>query len=521
VLSDAWGTRNSGYAATLFLQNVLLLPTTAYELWTGPRAVFGSLAELLDAGGRLDPHSRKEIPVIELERREAARFRAAVRRCVAGRPRGLAPPIVLQQTKDGLTLSAVLEETAISLCLPGAAGPTERLVVPFSTLAALDGAGGGIATFEAVDGGAVRCRLTERGESKNIDCESVAADQQPPVLPSVGKLHPVHAAILPALHACGQTVNRDTDTRFALARLQLRGQAGEIAGTDGRQLLLWGGFELPFRENLLVPAMPIFGSRDLTREEDVRIGRTTKHVVLAAGPWTFWLSVDAASRFPDVTTVLPRSSRMAKLVLDEAEATALLRDLQEAPASGDDVVPVALEFGLRPAVRWRAGTPGSSGTINLIRSICTGPATAITIDPKFFVRALSLGFREVRSSSAEAPILFRDQHRSYLVANLGPAPASADRPALPAPQPLQPLPPNGDEPMNSERNGGPPTDHSPADDVLDPLTEAEALRAALAEVARRVTRLIASLRQFQKQRRALHAAWSSLRPFGLGTKEEP
>jgi hypothetical protein len=73
--------------------------------------------------------------------------------------------------------------------------------------------------------------------------------------------------------------------------------------------------------------------------------------------------------------------------------------------------------------------------------------------------------------------------------------------------------------MPSERNGQ--SGHEPTiEDVLDPLAEAEALRLALAEVARRVGRLIASLRQLQKQRRALHAAWSSLRHLNLEPKEE-
>ena len=75
--------------------------------------------------------------------------------------------------------------------------------------------------------------------------------------------------------------------------------------------------------------------------------------------------------------------------------------------------------------------------------------------------------------------------------------------------------------MNPENNGGSATENSPVDDVLDPLTEAEALRTALAEVARRVGRLIASLRQFQKQRRALQSAWTSLKQLRLGPREEP
>jgi hypothetical protein len=348
------------------------------------------------------------------------------------------------------------------------------------------------------------------------------------------------------LHACGQSANRETTSRFALARLQLRGQFGQVIGTDGRQLLIWGGFELPFQEDLLVPAVPIFGSRDFTGEQDVRIGRTRKYVNVTVGPWTVWLTIDDSSRFPEVTSVLPRSSRMAKLVFDEADATALLRDLQESIPAGDEVVPVALEFGPRPALRWREGTPGHRGPFNLSRSTCTGPTMAVTLDPKFLVRALSLGFREVCGTSGNAPVLFCDQHRSYLVANFGQAPAAAssDRPALPAPrsthllppvgsgvasddvdaspvpEPVRPFSQQGEGPVDSERNGDPPINHPTADDVLDPLTEAEALRAALAEVGRRVSRLIASLRLLQKQRRALHTAWSSLRHLGLGTKEE-
>ncbi len=79
---------------------------------------------------------------MKLDRRDLARFRAAVRRCVAGRPRGLAPPITLQQNKGGLTLSVVLEETALALQLLCAGGPALRLAIPSSTLAALDGPGG-------------------------------------------------------------------------------------------------------------------------------------------------------------------------------------------------------------------------------------------------------------------------------------------------------------------------------------------------------------------------------------------
>ena len=76
--------------------------------------------------------------------------------------------------------------------------------------------------------------------------------------------------------------------------------------------------------------------------------------------------------------------------------------------------------------------------------------------------------------------------------------------------------------MPADKAGGPPRDPSAADPVLDPLTEAEALRTALAEAVRQTSRLILSLRQFHKQRRALQTAMSSLKHLRLGPPwEEP
>ena len=73
--------------------------------------------------------------------------------------------------------------------------------------------------------------------------------------------------------------------------------------------------------------------------------------------------------------------------------------------------------------------------------------------------------------------------------------------------------------MNRERNGGSPSEPASADDVLDPLAEVEAIRAMLAEVARRENRLLVLLRQFQKQRSALQSAWTSLQQLHLTPKE--
>ena len=73
--------------------------------------------------------------------------------------------------------------------------------------------------------------------------------------------------------------------------------------------------------------------------------------------------------------------------------------------------------------------------------------------------------------------------------------------------------PRRDDPP-PDRNGH--ADPPPPGDPTDPLAEAEALRAALAEAAARAARLVAGLKQFRRERRALASAWTSLKHLNLG-----
>ena len=79
--------------------------------------------------------------MISISRRDAGRFRAALRRCVAGRPRDLAPQILVNVACDDTMLFAAVGETALALALPGALGPPGRHVVEFATLCALEKSG--------------------------------------------------------------------------------------------------------------------------------------------------------------------------------------------------------------------------------------------------------------------------------------------------------------------------------------------------------------------------------------------
>ena len=74
--------------------------------------------------------------------------------------------------------------------------------------------------------------------------------------------------------------------------------------------------------------------------------------------------------------------------------------------------------------------------------------------------------------------------------------------------------------MAAEKSNGAVAPGSVTEEDLDPLAEAESLREAIVEVGRRSARLIASLRQLRRHRKALRNAWTSLRQLRLGAKEE-
>src|SRR4051794_122177 len=84
--------------------------------------------------------------MIELSRAAAGRFRAAARRCVVGRPRGPAPPVLVTQTPHALSLFCDWGEVALALALPGATGTSSALTVPGSLLDEIESAKGGTAT---------------------------------------------------------------------------------------------------------------------------------------------------------------------------------------------------------------------------------------------------------------------------------------------------------------------------------------------------------------------------------------
>lgn len=453
--------------------------------------------------------------MISLPRGPCRALPALARKCVSGRPRGPAPAVVLAARGGTLTVWTGTADAA--LVYTGATdGGDETQVVPMAVLEAAAGPGGGpveLAVGPKLSGAA---RFTDRDGPKERPFEAVLPGNQhrPPDPPD--RWHPVPAALLAALHECGRTAARDAG-RFALTRVQVQGTAGQVVGTDGRTALIRGGFEFPFADDLLVPAVPVFGARELAAERQVRVGTTATHLVVEAGPWRVFLPRDRAGRYPDVAGAVPRHAPTA-VAIDDRDAAVLSEEVPGLPGGDADHRPVTLAAG-PDGVVVRAGDAGSAAvkTVWLRRSAATGPGARAVIDRRVLLRALALGCRTARLTP-DKPVVFAGAGTTLLTVALDPALAVG-----PAPEPEATDPTHNPEPaerrtaVRHETNGRPPDDRPDP----DPLAAAEELRAALGDALAAAARLVAALKHRKKEQKALASVYAGLKALNLAPGGHP
>jgi hypothetical protein len=362
-----------------------------------------------------------------------------------------------------------------------------------------------------------------------LDLETVTPDSVPefPGLPR--QFAPMPANLLSALAEAARTTARES-ARFALSRVQLRGKSGDVVATDGRQLLVRGGFAFPWQDSVLVARVPAFGARELADEGDVAVGRTKSHVAVKVGPWTFLLAINTKSRYPDVDGAIPRSAAGAShLRLDPGDAEFLAANLRSLPGGEEYDAPVTLD--LHPPVALRGMDP-KHGTAELVlsRSTVTGPPLRVCTNRRYLVRAVQLGFREFATFRPGGPLVCWADTGTYLWVPLDPAscvPPAADVRRLPSaegpPQTTAPEPERREDPMPAPRpNGQPPENGRPKGGteperwgISEVIAEAEALRGLLHDASARTARLLAALKHQRRKSRAVHQAVQSLRDLQL------
>jgi hypothetical protein len=294
--------------------------------------------------------------------------------------------------------------------------PDGSLVVPLEALAECEGKDDAPVTIQQTDPAQVELRWTSRGLPLVREFP-VPSIQLSPVPEIPKRMVPNDPSLLAALHEATQTASKEAG-RFATSHILLKGKTGELVGTDGRQLLIQGGFRFPWPDEVLVSSLGVFGCKELPTNLPVHIGHSDTHVAVQVGDWIFWLLIDREGRFPDVQGVIPKGQG-TELQLDAHDAVVLSRSLSELPGANDDSSPVTVDLNGQGIVRARASGQEHSTELILDHSQVKGRPVRLCMDRQYLARAARLAFTRLTVFDAEKPIVCRDERRTYVWMPLG------------------------------------------------------------------------------------------------------
>jgi hypothetical protein len=220
-------------------------------------------------------------------------------------------------------------------------------------------------------------------------------------------------ALLNALNEAVATAAA-ASTRYALDHVQLKG-AGEVIASDAKQLLIQGGFDFPWNDDVLVSRVGLAAVKSLTRFEAVQVGRTEGFVWIRTGPWSIALPIATDGRYPDVHAIIPsRKADTTRLVLDATDADLLVAVLPDLPGSDDPARPVTVDLNGSIAIRAKAADQAQATELLLPRSQRSGPALRLVLDRNHLRRARKLGFDAIDIVSPTRPVVCRSESRIYV-----------------------------------------------------------------------------------------------------------
>src|SRR5262249_4132050 len=258
---------------------------------------------------------------ITIIRSKASLLRSVFRRAILGiRHRGMMPPLVLHAEGTHLRARFRYDSLAVEYVEPGHYHPLDSIPVPLDALAELDGRDDSPVFFEAAEPDRTIVRWHDHGIPQVRDYLVTPIGTTDPFPESPAAWTALSADLLTAL-AEANDICTDDSPRYALNCLQLCGTVHKLIATDGRQLLIRSGFDLPWDGDLLIRGSPIFACKAFNRHLPLQIGETETHVVLRIGPWTIWSEIQNDARFPEVEAAIPDFTALkTRIQLDPEDA---------------------------------------------------------------------------------------------------------------------------------------------------------------------------------------------------------
>ncbi len=307
-------------------------------------------------------------------------------------------------------------DIAVEYCVPGACS-AEELTVPLELFDDCQGKQDESVTLESGKKKSTTiASWRDSGIPQLLEYEAKPVKKPFPEVPTT--LLPVDAEFWPALRAAAECTDQ-SPSRYALHNLQLRGETGQVCAADGRQVYWHGGFQFPWTGDVLVPASGVLGCAELAGEGSVEIGKTESSLVLRIGNWTLVLTIDSVGRFPaldEIATCAEAGTSLLRLSAGDAEF--LTTALPKLPRDGSDFQGVTLDLNGQAILQAQAAADAPRTDVLLSNATTAGPPIRIAMDRHYLLRALTQGFRNLRLSEPNQPLLAADERRKYIWAPL-------------------------------------------------------------------------------------------------------
>jgi hypothetical protein len=191
--------------------------------------------------------------MITLTRRQARCLRGVFRRHLLGPARGPTSPLVLRAEGRKVCARYRYGGLAVAYELDGDSPRDATVLLPLDALAEFEGPDEAAVTVEAVAPDRTAACWVDRGVPQAREYAVPAAEALAPFPEPPASWSACPAAFLDALAEASRTGADDT-ARYALDCIQIKTAGGdhEVVGTDGHQLLVLGGFPLPWAGDVLV-----------------------------------------------------------------------------------------------------------------------------------------------------------------------------------------------------------------------------------------------------------------------------
>jgi len=207
-------------------------------------------------------------------------------------------------------------------------------------------------------------------------------------------------------HACDIADN--SSMRYALDCIELDGQFGTIAATDGRHMVRFDGFVFPWQpERVLFRRNRLFKLKELSGMGEVRLGVRNDTLNIAVGQWHFEIPIERAVKFPTVAQVIPDRQRSTNRVrLDPKDCASLATCLSQLPGNEDDKQPVLIDLNGHVAIVGKSNTADQATVcLELDRSLHIGPDYRVAISRQDLSQAVKLGVDSLFFFGKGVPVL--------------------------------------------------------------------------------------------------------------------